>query len=197
MSPSPPNTSKRLSTVSLVVVTIIAFFVLPFPASAMPVVPVEPAPSPGSPAPSPAPSHSRMSHKVIFDIVFGLGLSFLSIGAFAFLASWRSFSGFSGVLDRICAAFDSLKRFLSAFRFTTFFARAGNAIAGATDPSVSMRNGVTSAPTISLARMQSPGPIPAHTLIPRRLPYLSNLSHHLSLHYSTSTPIPIARNGVS
>ncbi|KAH9024211.1 hypothetical protein EDB85DRAFT_2144859 [Lactarius pseudohatsudake] len=163
MSPSPPNASKRLSTISLVVAAIIAIFVLPFPASAMPVVPVEPAPSPESPGPSPAPSHSRMSHKVIFDIVFGLGLSFLSIGAFAFLASWKSFSGFSGVLDRICVASDSLKRFLSAFRFTTFFARAGNAIAGATDPSVSsMRNGVTSAPTISLPRMQSPGPIPAH-----------------------------------
>lgn len=104
-----------------------------------------------------------MSHKIIFDIVFGLGLSLLSIGAFAFLASWRSFSGFSGVLDRICAASDSLKRFLSAFRFTTFFARASNAIAGATDASVSsMRNGVTSVPTISLAMMQSPGPIPAH-----------------------------------
>ncbi|KAH9175560.1 hypothetical protein EDB89DRAFT_2066472 [Lactarius sanguifluus] len=163
MSPAPTNASKRLSTISLVVVTIIAIFILPFPASAMPIVPVEPAPSPGSPGPDPAPSHSRMSHKVIFDIVFGLVLSFLSIGAFACLASWRSSSGFSGVLDRICAASDSLKRFLSAFRFTTFFARAGNAIAGATDPSVSsMRNGVPSAPAISLAGMQSSGPIRAH-----------------------------------
>ncbi|KAH8986726.1 hypothetical protein EDB92DRAFT_1949007 [Lactarius akahatsu] len=164
MSPSPPNASKRLSTISLVVVTIITILiVLPFPASAMPIVPVEPAPSPGSPSPSPGPSHSHMSHKIIFDIVFGLGLSFLSIGAFAFLASRKSFSGFSGVLDRICAALDSLKQLLSAFRFTTFFARAGNAIAGATDPSVSsMRDRVTSAPTISLARMQSSGPISAH-----------------------------------
>ncbi|KAH9052304.1 hypothetical protein EDB87DRAFT_1683880 [Lactarius vividus] len=159
MSPSPPNTSKRLSTISLVVVTIIAISILPFPASAMPVVPVGPPPSPGSPSPSPGPSHSRMSHKVIFDIVFGLVFAFLSIGAFACLASWKSFSG---VIDRICAASDSLKQFLSAFRFTTFFARAGNAIAGATDAGASsMRNGVRSAP-ISLARMQSPGPISAH-----------------------------------
>ncbi|KAH9073503.1 hypothetical protein EDB83DRAFT_77816 [Lactarius deliciosus] len=107
MSPSPLNASKRLSTISLVVVTIITIFIFPFSASAMPVVPVEPTSSPGSPGPSPAPSHSRMSHKVIFDIVIGLGLSLLSIGAFACLASWRSFSGFSGVLDRAFFSFFS------------------------------------------------------------------------------------------
>ncbi|KAI9453263.1 hypothetical protein BJY52DRAFT_1189727 [Lactarius psammicola] len=139
-----PSTSKHLSTIPLVVVAITVIFVLlPSPASAMPIAPLLPAPSL-----APEPPSSGMSRKVIFDIVFGLIFSVLAIGAFLCVASRKPFTG---VIDRMCAASGSLQQNLLPFRITTFFARAGNAIAGVNDASVpSTRNrsgGVRSVPT--------------------------------------------------
>jgi hypothetical protein len=60
---------KQLSTGPLVVVAIIPIaMLLPLPASAMPIGPLQPTPSSETPS-----SNPHVSPKVIFDIVFALG----------------------------------------------------------------------------------------------------------------------------
>jgi len=69
-------------------------------------------------------------------------LFILTIGAFVCIASSETFAEFNAVIDRMCAAYDTVRRCLSPFRLTTFFARASDAIAGTNNASVpSTRNG--------------------------------------------------------
>lgn len=83
-----------------------------------------------------------MNDKVTFDIVFGLGLFTLTIVAFVFVASSKSFTWFNSVIDRMCTVSDTLKHHLSPFRLSTFFSRANSAIAGTNNASVpSTRDG--------------------------------------------------------
>jgi len=141
MSPPLSDTLKHLSTCPLVVVAITVIAgLLPLSASALPIAPPEPTPSSGTPSSNP-------SHQVRFDLIFFLVLYFLVIGTLILVASSETFS-----IDRMCTAFNTLKQYLSLFRLTTFFAGAGNAIAGVNDIILSStRNGsgeVRSVPSV-------------------------------------------------
>jgi hypothetical protein len=95
MSPSLLNSPKRLFTSALIVAAAIVIVVLiPCPVSAIPITALEPTPS------SPPSPDLSMNDKVTFDIVFGLGLFILTIGAFVFVASSKSFTRFNGFIDR-------------------------------------------------------------------------------------------------
>jgi hypothetical protein len=88
------NSPKCLFTSLLVVVATVTIAVyIPCPVSAMPITPVEPTPSS-------QPQSPDMNDKVTFDIVFGLGLFTLTIVAFVFVASSKSFTWFNSVIDR-------------------------------------------------------------------------------------------------